>query len=78
MTLSTAYETAIEVHNAALDVFAEETSKFRAGGCFDVFGAALAVKKAADAAFDVAFNIEAEREDVADCDAEIETQMELF
>lgn len=78
MTLSTAYETAIEVHNAALGVFSGEISAFRAGGCFDVFGAAQMVKKAADDAFDIAFNIESEREDVAECDAEIETQMALI
>jgi len=78
MTLSAAYETALEVHNAALDVFAEETATFRAGGCFDAFGKAQEIKKAADAAFDLAFNIEAARDDAAEVEVETDDQLELI
>jgi hypothetical protein len=74
----TAYEAAIEAHNAALTTFAAIRADYFAGKVSDAdFLAARAVKVAADAAFDVAFEVAAnEPEAVA---AEVaDDQGELF
>jgi hypothetical protein len=65
----TAYEIAVAAHNQAQEVFAVARAKFfavpgiAAKSDYQEFAIAQAAKKVADAAFDVAFEIEMNREE---------------
>ena len=62
MLNSQEYEAAIKTHNVAVHAYTEVVEKYRAREVSDeVFVAAAKVKKAADAAFDIAFDAEANR-----------------
>ena len=81
----TAYEAAIEVHNAAQVIFAAARDKFYAipgiasKADFAEFAAAQAAMKAANREFDVAYEIEANRVDeVVEIEEESDVQYEMF
>lgn len=81
MNASPAYIAAYEAHNAALEIFQIARAKFYAvpgiasEADFAEFAAAQAAKKVADAAFDVAYSAECERD--AEVSEEDDSQMEF-
>lgn len=77
MTNSIEYNAAIEAHNEAIHVFQAVVDAYRAMEVDDaVYLAAAAVKKEADAAFDVAFEAEQNREEIVP--VEDDTQLVLL
>ncbi len=73
------YEAATKTHSAAIHAYTEVAEKYRAGEIGDEeFVPAAKAKKAADAAFDIAFDAEANRpEEIAEeiDDGQIELEL---
>jgi hypothetical protein len=73
----TAYEVAIEAHNAAQAVYKLALVTFRAGGSYEALAAAQAEMKIANEAFDAAYEVAANLpEEIAE--VEDDTQIALF
>ncbi len=79
MTSSKEYVAAHMIHTAAFHAYTEVAEKFSAGEVsYEDFGAAAKIKKAADAAFDIAFDAEANRpEEVAEEIDDGQTELEI-
>ena len=73
------YEVAIETHNAAVAVYNEVLSAYRAMTIgHDEYLAARAIKVAADAAFDAAFALVADLPEEEEVEAFEDAQLALF